>query len=312
VAVGWTVVYSSVWAFWGGAETFHEGWYSESILRNLFVAIWQYLVVTIASIAAALYAIHRPKVGAAAHVLIAALLLYRFRGKLGPIVIIGLPFLISASLYYFGRPWPRAAASATVVAVPLLVAVSVGAAPAYRVWHRLDDGYRGARVIVGNGVAPVWAPKGPGWPDDGISWDKACEVCRHLAEDGVTLKAAPQSIWRLPAVAEAVQSMARGGINCGGTWDEAGARARYSRRPDKETPLWDPRSKIIYWWTSTEVDGKTVYRVVYNGSVYPTEKVARWGYLGFRCVREPFASEIARGTNERSQSAGPMSLRDRQ
>ena len=46
--VGWitviiTISVSSLWAFWGIVENFHEGWYSVSVWENLFMLIFQYM-----------------------------------------------------------------------------------------------------------------------------------------------------------------------------------------------------------------------------------------------------------------------------
>jgi len=40
-------------------------------------------------------------------------------------------------------------------------------------------------------------------------------------------------------------------MNAGGEWDEASHQATYRAWPDKESPLWNPHSQIIYWWTAT-------------------------------------------------------------
>jgi hypothetical protein len=55
--------------------------------------------------------------------------------------------------------------------------------------------------------------------------------------------------------------------------------------PDKESPLWDKYSKVIYWWTATGMDDKNAYIIVYNGQVWPRPKKAHWDYLGFRAVK---------------------------
>ena len=43
VAVGLSIVITCFWAFWGIIETFHEGWYYESLLSNLGLTFVQYL-----------------------------------------------------------------------------------------------------------------------------------------------------------------------------------------------------------------------------------------------------------------------------
>jgi hypothetical protein len=190
-------------------------------------------------------------------------------------------------LHLFGRPKPKKAALILVIGLPLLVVLVFGIEPALRVAARIDDGIRGARLVEGNGVRLIWAPQGPGWPQHGESWEEAMRICRSLSEDGKTLASEPQDIWRLPSVEEAVRSMARHGKNCGGVWDPVSARAKYRKKPDKESPLWDTTSPIIYWWTSTEVDEDNVYMIVYNGRVVTTSKDRQVGSLAFRAVKDP-------------------------
>lgn len=119
---------------------------------------------------------------------------------------------------------------------------------------RVDDGDRGARLIEGNGVTLIWAPKGPGWnwtqPWDGhLSWDhlalygvppigfgdkpgyenrhatmkdmETTGLCRYLSEDGMTLMVEPQDIWRMPTTDEIVRSLVRGSENAGCTLRQA-------------------------------------------------------------------------------------------
>ena len=63
-------------------------------------------------------------------------------------------------------------------------------------------------------------------------------------------------------------------------------RASYARTPDKESPLWDVHSQAIYWWTATEVNDREALIIVYDGQVWPRPKLVRWGYLGFRAVKD--------------------------
>ena len=119
------------------------------------------------------------------------------------------------------------------------------------------------------------------------NWHEARKVCQHLGEDGLTPASAPQDIWRLPTVDEAVRSMARFGQNSGGVWDAEAAKATYKTPPDKESPLWNVHSQVIYWWTATEADDQRAYIIVYDGKVWRRSKEFSAGYMGFRCVREP-------------------------
>jgi hypothetical protein len=197
------------------------------------------------------------------------------------------PLLGIGLLYWFGRPQPRKIALSLALGLPIVTLVVCGVEPILRVSQRLDDGNLQARLVQGNGVSLVWAPDGPGWPRFGTDWYEAQQACWHLTEDGQTLAPDPQDIWRLPTVDEAVRSMARHGENCGGVWDPETAKATYESTPDKESPLWNVHSQVIYWWTATEADEEHAYIVVYDGKVWPRAKEFGPAYLGFRCVKDP-------------------------
>jgi hypothetical protein len=79
--------------------------------------------------------------------------------------------------------------------------------------------------------------------------------------------------------------MARHGENSGGVWDANSAKANYQTTPDKESPLWNTHSQVIYWWTAAEVDGDHAYIIVYDGKVWSRGKEFGPDYLGFRCVK---------------------------
>ena len=106
-----------------------------------------------------------------------------------------------------------------------------------------------------------------------------------LYEDGKSIASEPQNIWRLPTVDEAVRSMALHGENSRGVWDDKNGKAVYEKRPDKEFPLWDIYSQVIYWWTATEVNQEYAYIIVYDGKIWSRAKKLSMGYLGFRCVK---------------------------
>jgi len=96
-----------------------------------------------------------------------------------------------------------------------------------------------------------------------------------------------QNIWRLPTVEEAVSSMMLHGENVGGVWNAEEETAVYELKPDKESPLWDVNSQIIYYWTDdiTIQDTSEAYIIVYDGGVYGRTKTAQYGYLSFRAVK---------------------------
>jgi hypothetical protein len=196
-----------------------------------------------------------------------------------------LPLIGLGAMYWFGRTQPKKLAVSLAVGLPMLTLIISGISPAIRVSQRVDDGVLHARLVKGNGVELTWAPGGPGWPREGGDWFDAQEVCLHLSENGLTSELTPQNIWRLPTVDEAVRSMALHGENSGGEWDAEAAEATYEITPDKESPLWNVHSQVIYWWTATEIDEEKAYIIVYDGKVWPRSKQFGPDYLGFRCVR---------------------------
>jgi hypothetical protein len=292
--LGWiAVVVSSLitcfWAFWGIIENFHEGWYYRSTFRNLGLMLIQYLSPMLAFAVVTVIAIVAPRLGSILYVLVGILAAWRFRGASWIVVYLNIvtPLMLLAVLFWFGRPQPRRRALWLALGLPSLTLLIAGIGPGIHVFGRVDDGFRGARLITGNQVVLIWAPVGPGWPDAGINWDEAIRRSRYLKADGQTLADSPQDIWRLPTVEEAVRSQALHGRNCGGSWNASESRALYPLcTPDKETPLWDPHSQVIYWWTATEAPSGKVYRISYDGQVWTAPRTASWGYLGFRAVKQ--------------------------
>jgi hypothetical protein len=288
LAVGLSTVITSFWAFWGIIENFHEGWYYASLLSNLGLMFVQYLSPMLLFMAAALVAVHWRRVGAGLHLLIALLAAWFFHAFTNTIVLfILLPLVGIGALYWFGQPEPRRLAVWVAAGLPLLTLVLSGIGPVLRVSRRLDDGNLQARLVQGRGVALVWAPAGPGWPDAGTNWTAAQDACLHLSQDGTALSPDLVNIWRLPSVDEAVRSASRHGVNSGGVWDAETASAIYTTTPDKESPLWQVHSQVIYWWTATQVDAEHAYMISYDGTVWTRPKSYGAAYLGFRCVKAP-------------------------
>ena len=291
-ALGWSAVALSTiaacfWTFWGIIENFHEGWYASSLVTNLAMMIEQYLSMMILFVGAAILGICFPRLGGAIHVAAGVWCGWFFRAA-NPFMLIGfmvVPLCYLGFSYWLGRPTPRRLAIVAVIVLPLTTLVICGAEPAWRIAGRFDDGNRAARHIEGNGINLIWAPEGPGWPRDGVTWDEAQRRCQFLSEDGKVLTETAQNIWRLPTVEEAVRSMQRHGQNCGGLWDFAKHTASYQTLPDKESPLWDVHSRVIYWWTATEVDDLGAYIIAYDGKTWPRPKQYKAGYLGFRAVK---------------------------
>jgi hypothetical protein len=288
IAVGLSIAITCFWAFWGIIENFHEGWYYESLLSNLGLMFVQYLGPMLIFMGVTLTSICWPRVGAGLHGILALVVAWFFQALTNTVTFfLIVPLIGLGVLYWFGRPQPRKLAFFLAIGLPILTLAISGANPVLRVSRRLDDGLLQARSVPGNGVQLIWAPDGPGWPRAGTDWYQARQVCQHLAEDGLTLDPVPQHIWRLPTVDEAVRSMARHGENSGGVWDAETAEATYRTPPDKESPLWNTHTQVIYWWTATEVGEEQVYIIVYDGKVWTRAKHARLPSLGFRCVRQP-------------------------
>jgi hypothetical protein len=251
--VGWvgvaiSLVFSSIWAYWGAIENFHEGWYSASMWENLFMLVFQYLSIPLIFVILAVIALKWRRIGLILHIALAGFSIWFFSGAsfnvLGIMIVI--PIVALGLLYFFGEPKRKIWAYRLLIGVPLVVALAISIPRGIHVSQRLNDHDFGMRVVEGNGVTLAWAPRGPGWPDKGTNWDEAQRICRYLSADGTTVMDEEQNIWRLPMVDEAVRSMMLHGANAGGVWYSEEAKAVYEKTPDKESPLWDVHSQVIY------------------------------------------------------------------
>ncbi len=304
VATGICIAIASLWAFWGTIEAFHEGWWQPTLGGRVTYALL-YLTPMAAVLLLTILAIRVPKLGALLFFAGGAWFSWFIFANRWPdidlaAVLSWLPVTVAVVavgfVWWLGRPEPRWLAWLLAAGIPLLLVLVLAVEPLWRVSHRIDDGDRGARLVRGNGVALVWAPAGPGWvtdADHAVSWDEARDICAHLGPYGETLSDTPLDVWRLPTIEEAVRSMARHGVNCGGVWDPERGVATYDTRPDKESPLWIPYSETIYWWTATEAGDDRAWRIVYSGAVYRMRKDLAMGSQGFRAVREPTPDELA-------------------
>lgn len=299
IRLGWAGVILATlidcfWAFWGICENFHEGWYFPQLWRNLLLMFVQYLPFMLIFMVATVAAIRSHWVGAALFLGGAAFAAWFFRGAnfMALYVTFVFPLVLLAVCLFWGRPEPKRRAYLVATLLPLLMLVVSGAEPVYRIATRRDDGYRGIRTVEGNGVRLVWAPRGPGWPDNGgsredslITWNEAMRRCRYLSEDGTHLESSPRDLWRLPTVDEVVRSQHRRGANAGGSWDPSKRVASYRVMPDKESPLWNPYTQVIYWWTADSADADRAFFAVFNGQIHTRPKTASFGYQGFRAVK---------------------------
>ena len=285
VAVGVSGLVTCFWAFWGIIENFHEGWYFESLLSNLGLMFTQYLSPMLIFMIVTLVSIFWQRFGGL-HIFFALLAIWFFNAfSNAATFLIILPLIGLGLLYWNGRLEPKRLAVSISIGLPTLTLIIAGIGPVIRLSQRVNDGNLQARLIHGNGVDLTWAPDGPGWPREGGDWYEANRSCQYLNEDGLTNSSAPQNIWRLPTVDEVVRSMSRHGQNSGGVWNAETGDVNYEISPDKESPLWNIHSPIIYWWTSAEVDEDHAYIIVYDGKVWSRPKEFGPTYLGFRCVR---------------------------
>jgi hypothetical protein len=306
--LGWTAISISTilacfWAFWGVNENFHEGWFSPSLVKNLGLMLVQYFSPMLIVLLLSMVAFRWPRLALPLMGACALFLVWFFRhGRLTGIILIVAPLVALAALYHFGRPHPRKWAWNLLLILPLITAIGFGIYPAWLAVHRFDDGNYGMRQIAGNGVTLVWAPEGPGWPRHSASWSWANQSCARLTLDGRSLADQPQNIWRLPTIDEAVRSLDFRGANAGGTWDPVLHRANYKVTPEKDSPLWEVHSPIIYWWTANEIDDTQAWYIGYNGYVQPLSKRMRPGDLAFRCVCEPGKPACEKKTNPRAKA----------
>ncbi len=295
---GWTAVTlgtaaAAIWAFWGAVENFHEGWWQPSLTGNLAMMLIQYASPFLIITGLNLLSLRFPRIGGGIYILIVlfftAWVFRRGSRSLGAVSswlpVTAVPVLVGA-LFLYGRPRPKHLAYLVSVAVPVLIFLGFSIEPAYRVSRRWNDGQPGVCFVEGNEVALTWAPPGPGWPDRGIEYQQAAEICSRLSPDGKKLLDSAVNIWRLPTVEETVRSLSRHGKNCRGVFQPSTGRATYEVTPDKESPLWDQRSMVIYWWTSTQADSNSYYVVCYNGRVTTQPRHCRLGSLGFRAVKD--------------------------
>jgi hypothetical protein len=246
----------------------------------------QYLLLPICFILLATISIRWNKIGSVLH-LILSIGAFFFFGKVRAVsFLVSIPLAGLAILYWFGKIERRKFAYFLIIGLPIIQMLGIGTFQAVRVANRYNDNNFESRLIEGNCVSLIWAPQGPGWPDNGTTWYDAKRICAHLSSDGTSLQDDETNVWRLPTVDEAVRSMVYHGKNAIGVWDSIDKKTIYKFQPDKESPLWNMHLKTIYWWTSTEVNESNAYIIVYNGGVWPRKKILNLGYLNFRAVKE--------------------------
>jgi hypothetical protein len=272
-----------IWSYWGVNEAFHEGWYHASLMQNLSLTFIQYLSIPIILFTLSLIAIHHKKLGFGLFITLGVFALFFFNSTAGRVMIF-IPMLLLASGFYFGNFKRKKAVILVFTIVPLLIILSFGIPQLYRVENRFNDNDFGKKIITGNNVELTWAPQGVGFPLEGTKWITAIDNCARLDEEGTELNDDEINTWRLPSREEIVHSVTKNNNNATGYIDDSGI-AQYSVKPDKETPLWNPHSKVIYYWTSESKNEKQAYLVAYNGNILARSKSSGANYQGYRCVK---------------------------
>ncbi len=347
IATALLILTTTFWTYWGVGEMLYEGW------GMPFPHPMRYLIPAAACLALTLATLTWPRAGGWLLIVIGLAFtawwwrLAAARGWLtwkwilgtsplsSLLVVTGVLFLLEDRYRQRRRAegWTpptswlrRNLRYVLALGIPLLVAIVVSIHFAPLILTRVDDGERGARLIEGNGVTLLWAPKGPGWnwkqPSGGYpSWDRLAlygvsplgfgekpgyenrhataedmettGLCRYLSADGTTLMSKPQDIWRMPTTDEIVRSLVRSGENAGCVWDGDSEDADCTQQPNKETPLWAPDEEPIYYWTADEYDEDEAWYVPYTGGGRYGGAISYqpkdWGNPrhGYRCVREP-------------------------
>jgi hypothetical protein len=287
--IGWITAFTTLsiiclWSYWGVNEAFHEGWYHTSLLQNLSLTFIQYLSIPIILLTLSLIAIHHKRLGFGLFIALGVFALLFFNSNAGRIMIF-VPMLLLASGFYFGKFQRKKTIVLSFIIIPLLIILSFGIPQLYKVENRFSDNDFGSRIITGNNINLTWAPQGIGFPLEGTNWSTSVDNCARLDEKGTRLEDDGMNIWRLPSRDEVVRSMTRKNNNAIGFINDSGI-AQYDIKPDKETPLWNPNSKVIYYWTSESKNEKQAYLVAYNGYILERSKDSGANYQGYRCVKE--------------------------
>jgi len=172
LTVGIATILSSLWAFIGAYESFHEGWYFESLPENL-VLTGKYLGLPLILVGLATAALRLPRVGGILCPLFGiGYWVWALATRKSPsfnfavvFVLVTLPLIVLGILFWLGQPRLSRRAYAITILLPALVVAGFAAEPFTRIAGRIDDGNRGMRIVQGNGLKLIWAPQGPGWPN---------------------------------------------------------------------------------------------------------------------------------------------------
>ena len=262
----------SFWSYWGINEAFHEGWYHTSLWQNISLTFIQYLSIPIIFLAVSIIAMNYKKIGSGLFLTLGIFVMFFFNSNAGRFLIL-IPLLLFAFGFYFGEFKHKKMINISFIVICLLIILSFGIPQLIKVENRFNDYNFETRTIIGNNIQLTWAPQGIGFPLEGTNWQTAKDNCAKLEGD-----------WRLPTREEIVRSMTRNNNSVKGIINSEG-RPEYEIKPDKETPIWNPYSQIIYYWTSESKDEQRAYLVAYNGYILDRSKTSGANYQGYRCVK---------------------------
>jgi len=211
LATALVIVVTTLWTFWGMVEMYYEGWWGTWDVRL------PYLVPAAACLTLSLVAITWARAGGWMLVGIGGIFTAWWWGMAireglftparllstfpvsGLVLFVGLLFLIEGRQRQWaeGRRRPegwlqRYLPYILAVGIPGLVVLAVSIYWLPIVLTRLDDSYRGARLIEGNGVTLIWVPAGPGWgPGSDQEEDRATGTNPNLSWNDLALYGAP-------------------------------------------------------------------------------------------------------------------------
>jgi hypothetical protein len=339
LATGLLTAFVCFWTFWSFGELYYEGW------GTPFPQPLAYLIPFATALALGAAVLAWPRTMGGAIVLLSAGfygwaismnlrrwgfswgLALSWSGMAALTLLGGALFIVDgrirarqgADASASSAPWWRTRARwLAVVGAPVAIALVTSAIQLPQILLRHDDGYRGARLIDGNGVRLVWAPAGPGWNWNQSwggypSWDSLAfygvppvglktaretgtrhataadmarsGLCGYLNADGTALAAEPQGIWRMPTADEFVRSLTRHGTSAGCRWNGERGRMTCRATPDKETPLWNPDDQPIYMWISEQSETDAWF-VNYQAFVSHQPKGFGNPRHGYRCVKD--------------------------
>jgi hypothetical protein len=269
--IGWITASISflilvLWTYWGINEAFHEGWFHTSFLKNLGLTFIQYLSIPIIFLVISLIALYYKRIGTVFYIIL-GIFSFFFFGSLAGSLLIFIPLILFALGYYFGEFKFKKIISYSFIGIFFIIILLFGIPQFIRVENRFNDNDFGERVV--NNL--TWAGQGDGFPLNGTNWYTAQRNCEELG-------------LRLPTTNEIVYSLTRGNVNSGGYFNKK-YEVQYKIKPDKETPLWNPHSQVIYYWTNETTDEERAYLVAYNGVILKRSMKFGPNYQGYRCVK---------------------------